>query len=432
MKNNLIKTGLLLMIVALLSLFSCRPDDENIKIEDPKENPEAPGGNQGPSVGKVTDIGSPVGTLETTTIGPAGGSFVTSDQRLKIEVPQGTFSSDQVITVQPITNENGPGIGLAYRITPHDVAFSKPVKLTFKYAEEDIITSAPEALGIAYQDENKIWKALGGSVLDTVSKAISVTTTHFSDWSVFLSFDLFPPTSVLNPGETVQLELMGYLLEDIGVSLKIGDEMVIVEPRDLTPFVKEWTLAGAGTLTPNGSKAVYTAPAITPKVNPVAISLELKLNQPGRFFLVRNILIGQEGIYLKLDNEEYFHMHGQVHYLAPADMSVLTGGTAVDGQNKGISIHWQGKLSINTFTWTEKMPLFNYNYDARYMYLHYFQKTVSPGKLEITGYGEVDGYVTGTFQLEASGLLDTQAKPGQDAWLRKGKIQGYFRVKRKA
>lgn len=64
------------------------------------------------------------------------------------------------------------------------------------------------------------------------------------------------------------------------------------------------------------------------------------------------------------------------------------------------------------------------------MYLHYYNQEISPGKLTITGYGEVDGYVTGTFYLEGAGLLDGQAPAGTNPWLRKGKIEGYFRVKR--
>jgi hypothetical protein len=424
MKNYTNAVMALLLIMAT-TFYSCEQiDDIN------KDIPENPADSSNTVGGKVTDIGTPVGVAESTVIGASGGSLSTADARLKIEVPEGAFTSDQTVVIQPITNNNEPGKGLAYRISPHDITFAKPVKITFNYTEEDIKTSFPEALSIAYQDKKQVWQGIGVSKLDTTNQSVSIYTTHFSDWSLFTSLDLFPPTSIANPGETIELELVGYFDEDLLVPIAAGQEAPIMGKRAVSKYAKEWTLAGSGILKPNGPKATYTAPSQIPAVNPVAVTLELDLKQKGKFFLVRNIFIGRAGIYLKLDNNEYFHMDGEVRYLAPANMTMLTGGTVVEGQTRGISIHWEGKISMQSFHWTTKLPLFNYNYEGRYMYLHYFEQEISPGKLTITGYGEAGGYVTGKFYLEAAGLLDGQAPAGQYPWLRKGKIEGYFMVKR--
>jgi hypothetical protein len=415
---------LALLLILTTAFSACKEqDDIIIQPEKPEETPHN-------VAGKVTEIGTPVGVAETALIGPAGGSFTTSDKRVKIEVPSGAFSSDQTVAIQPITNTNGPGKGLAYRITPYNVTFAKAVKITFHYTEDELNSSFPEALGIAYQDKNRIWQAVGVSQLDATNRTVSVQTTHFSDWSLFTSLDLHPDAMMVNPGETIELQLFGYFGQEMLVPMVPGEEAPIADKTDLTGYVKGWTLAGAGVLRPNGAKATYTAPSVIPAVNPVAITLEVDLKQKSRYFLVRNLFIGRPGIFLKLNNGDYFHMDGEVRYLAPADMSVLGGGTVIGGQHRAISIHWLGKINRETFLWTLKNPVFNYNTDGRYIHQHFYKQEVSPGKLTITGYGEVNGYVSGTFYLEGAGLLDGQPAPGQDPWLGKSKIEGYFRVKR--
>lgn len=424
---TIFKTSLFTLIVSVaIALCSCE------QIEDiKKDQPDTPVDSSETIVGKVTEIGTPAGSAESKTIGVAGGSFSSSDNRIKVEVPEGAFTSDQTLSIQPITNTNGPGKGIAYRISPHDITFAKPVKITFNYTEEEISTSFPEALAIAYQDENQVWQAIGVSELDTVNRSVTILTDHFSDWSLFTSLDLVPPTSTVNPGETIELELVGYFEDDMLVPMVAGQKAPIMEKRDVSQYVKQWTLAGEGVLKANGVKATYSAPSTVPALNPVAVTLELDLKQKGKFFLVRNLFIGRPGVYIKFDNRDYLHLDGEARYLAEGDLTVLTGGTTSEGRNYGLSIIWGGKISMQTFHWTSKLPDFNFNWDARYMYKHHYNLDISPGKLIITGYGEVDGYVTGTFLLEAAGLLDTQAPPGTPPFIKQGKIEGYFRVKRK-
>ncbi|MBP0905439.1 hypothetical protein ACFSKN_09970 [Mariniflexile gromovii] len=413
----------ILVLLTLLTVAFISCEDEGVKNDD-NGNPS------GPVVGKVTEIGVPLGEVETTIIGPSGGSFSTSDNRLRIDVPAGAFTSDQTLTVQPITNNNGPGKGLAYRLSPHSLTFSKPIKLTFSYTDEETSTTFAEALAIAYQDKYKVWQAIGISELDLINKTVSVYTTHFSDWSLFESFHIIPATSTVSLGETIELKVVGYFGEDLLVPLVAGEQAPITEPREASQYVKKWTLAGSGVLKSTGAKATYTAPNQVPTVNPVAVTAEVDLKHKGKYFLVRNLYIGQTGIYLKLDNNDFFHMEGEVRYIQDADLSMLTGGTILNGETRGIAIHWQGKISKQTFQWTSEFPLFNYNYQSRYMYLQYYYQEVSPGSLIITGYGDVGEYVTGTFYLEASGLLDSQVPAGGNPWPRKGKIEGFFKVRR--
>jgi hypothetical protein len=243
--SPLINPFIALLLILASTFYACKEQDDIIK------KPE------NPVVGKVTELGTPVGMAETAIIGPGGGSLTTSDKRVKIEVPSGAFASDQTVTIQPITNTNGPGKGLAYRITPHTITFAKAVKITFHYTEGELGSSIPEALGIAYQDEKRVWQAVGVSQLDTINRKVSVYTMHFSDWSLFTFLDLLPNAMTVNPGETIELQLVGYFGDDQLVPLAAGEEAPLVEKRDVAAYVKEWTLAGAGALKANDESNLF-------------------------------------------------------------------------------------------------------------------------------------------------------------------------------
>src|SRR5688572_28323673 len=81
------------------------------------------GENSTKEPGLVTTVGTPTGTATTKVIGTAGGTLSTPDNSLTVQIPAGTLSSDQTISIQPITNTNPASKGAAYRITPHDITF---------------------------------------------------------------------------------------------------------------------------------------------------------------------------------------------------------------------------------------------------------------------------------------------------------------------
>ena len=162
-----------------LILFSCKKNDVQPDTEVPTP------------VGVPTEIGTPDGSpAAQKSIDAAGGTISSNDGRIKIIVPAGALSTSQQVSIQSISNENPLAIKQAYRLLPHGVQFSKPVTIEFSYNDEDVKNTIPEALGIAYQDDKGIWQAQGGAVLNKSAKTITITTTHFSDWSLFESFYL--------------------------------------------------------------------------------------------------------------------------------------------------------------------------------------------------------------------------------------------------
>ena len=77
----------------------------------------------------VTAAGTPDGTAVTKTIGANGGAITSADGNISIIIPAGALEGDQEITVQPVVNKLPEGYGKAYRLTPHEIKFLKPVTI---------------------------------------------------------------------------------------------------------------------------------------------------------------------------------------------------------------------------------------------------------------------------------------------------------------
>src|SRR6185369_15766210 len=132
----------------------------------------------------VTPVGVPVDDPVTKTIGASGGSIISGDGIVELNIPAGALSSNTEISIQPVTNEAPGGIGLSYHLMPDGTKFSTPAKLIFHYTDHDISGSVPYLLYIAYQDSANIWRAdyINRNV-DTVAKTASLDISHFSIWS---------------------------------------------------------------------------------------------------------------------------------------------------------------------------------------------------------------------------------------------------------
>ncbi|MCK7557096.1 hypothetical protein MKQ70_19640 [Chitinophaga sedimenti] len=238
------------LLTALLAVSACNKNDND-------DNPLPT-----PGTGEVTAVGVPDGDYQSgATIGAAGGTIVSPDDELTVTIPAGALTSNQEIRITRITNTNPMGIKNGYRITPHNLQFAKPVTITFNYTDEDIAGSIPEALGIAYQDAAGVWQSMPDVTLNKTAQTVSVTSTHFSDWSFFESFEIQASSRFIGPGESAQLEVISHA----NVVGPLTGEQPIGKRQSMTAqFIKGWSLSGAGTLTPNGAKASYKAPGKVP------------------------------------------------------------------------------------------------------------------------------------------------------------------------
>lgn len=243
----------------------------------------------------VTSLGVVVGEPTQMMVPTTGGTVTSADGRLKIEVPAGALAADQMITVQPITNQSPGGLGVAYRLGPEGLTFAIPATLTFSYNSVDISGSELLALNVAYQDAKGQWNSINSITRDDTATTVSVTTSHFSDWSMLLGWQLTPAMAMVQTTGTVNFTINYCRGEDVGEDLVMLRDDCATDSYWFT--VQGWQVNGV----PNGNSALgtvedlmggatYTAPGTAPATDPVAVSATATLN--GRkTVLVSNVWI---------------------------------------------------------------------------------------------------------------------------------------------
>ncbi|MBS1752083.1 MAG: hypothetical protein JST63_19455 [Bacteroidetes bacterium] len=385
--------------------------------------------------GQATPVGEPQETPVTATIGAAGGTLQSADGQVRIVVPSGALAGDNNFSVQRITNTNIAGRGSAYRLLPHGLQFSKPIIISFFCDTANFEEIVADAIGIAYQDDKGVWQG-SGAIYDSVAKTFSVSTSHFSDWSLFTAFAINPVTAALEPGKTLHLSVVNYMSDDLPVPPVPGVKKPIGPQHDLNAqYIKEWKLAGEGKLIANGSEADYIAPTTIPSKNPVAVSVSLNGSGNSKYLLVSNIYIGAEGITFRINNGPWLRgtiplgvveaegIHSLDAAVVPAD-----GGAA----NAALSLKWSGYPSGWHLNWGKKLPWFLYQPPGTTIYQQFIVqgKNIIPslGGVHFSSYSETKGKdIIGSFILEQAGKMEST---GTGVKWTPVKIEGFFKTKR--
>lgn len=407
----------------MLLVISCKKTD--------LYNPATGSGNgsgTGNNNGKVTPVGTPAGAMESKKIGPGGGSFTSSDGRITLDFPAGALGSDQTIGIQPVSNYVSGAAGVAYRITPHNLNFKIPVRVSFNYGDSDLVGTVKSGLAIAFQDANRIWQAVGNGSNDTTTRKISVYTTHFSDWTLFKKYLLVPEIAFVEPAASIKMGVVRTV--DLTGELELPPLETPVRDS-LAAVVKEWKLGGAGTLAPAGSEAIYTAPAQIPANNPQAVSVTLNSTSSWKVILVANVYVGGEGITFRVDNGPWMHGSVPLGVRTTAGISNMIGAPVVNGVPKGaVAIRWTSAPIMTPINWEIQMPEFNYSPGNQQSYWHFYVQgpnvIKSPGSLFFFRRQNPGGYVSGTFILEKSGRSDGGST--SPVWPTH-RIEGFFHVK---
>jgi len=227
--------------------------------------------SSGEMVFAPTEVGTPEGDKVTKDIGPAGGSIASPDGRLTLTVPQNALTDTVAFTIQPITNKAGGGLGSAYRLGPDGKTFTTPLEISVRYDEHDLEGTIPEALSLAYQDEKAAWHAQKLAKLDRDKKTLTVSTTHFSDWSFLSRLVLSPSEATLPVGVGLPIRVL-YQCQ-IGYIEKIFRKCEALPPQKNH---HPWELQGAGTIDQSG---LYTAPAKRPSPNIVHVLYSYEFEQ---------------------------------------------------------------------------------------------------------------------------------------------------------
>ena len=250
-------------------------------------------------------------TAATTAVGTAlpvppaskvidatGGSISSADGRMTVTVPAGAVAAASSFTIQPITNQAPGGVGDAYRLGPAGETFSTPVSISVHYSSADLAGTVADLLSLAYQDAQGRWAINKSVTLDTANQAITVSSTHFSDWALIAGLSISPAAARIGTGATQALTLIECEQLDSGNPLIEYVAECGPAPGGASGWSANSVLGGnsaVGTVANTGeATATYTAPAQSPAANPVAVSTQA-LVQPltkTTETLVSNITVG--------------------------------------------------------------------------------------------------------------------------------------------
>jgi hypothetical protein len=243
----------------------------------------------------ATAAGAPSGAAASALVGTAGGSVSAPDGRLTVTIPSGALAGNTTIGIQPLTNMAHGKIGKAYRLTPDGQVFLRPVTLTFAYTDPDLAGTAVGLLGAAFQTADSYWQWAGDATVNTATKTVSVGTSHFSNWSLVKSVQIFPATETVHVNGSADLEVTlcydATSPDPLGYQCEVG-VFAMTEP------IGDWSVngkpggdSGFGTVSGSGQEATYTAPSFVPVPNTVAVSATVDFGPKGKSTLSSDITI---------------------------------------------------------------------------------------------------------------------------------------------
>jgi len=210
----------------------------------------------------ATEVGTPVGSAATKSIGPSGGSLASPDNRLTLTVPPNAVSDAVNFAIQPVTNKSATGLGLAYGLEPTGKTFTTPLEISVHYDDHDLEGTFPEALSLAYQDQKGAWHLQKSAKLDMEKKTLTVSTTHFSIWSLGPVIKLSPSKATLRVGESLDI-LITMCAEGFFDRIVTG----FADCKTGWWAGTTWRLLGVGKLTGDYPRMIYTAPGKKPIPN---------------------------------------------------------------------------------------------------------------------------------------------------------------------
>lgn len=244
---------------------------------------------------------APGSSAATAGIGPAGGTVRSPDGALTIDIPAGALAAVTPIEIQPIANNAPGGQGAAFRLLPSDTTFAVPVKLRFQLAPADLAGTTLDAIGVGFQGADGRWRAVDAVARDTTS--VSVTTSHFSDWSRLVGWQIRPAEAHVKSGDHATLRVIDCEpTEDDGVTSLLA---ACTADDILSALVSGWAVngvpggnMGVGLLQSSGDVADYLAPIVVGEETfAVSVQLTPRRAHPN-VTLVSNITVGSDQSFL--------------------------------------------------------------------------------------------------------------------------------------
>ena len=225
--------------------------------------------------------------------------MATDDGRFSVSIPPGALSADTPISIQPTENTAPEGLGASYHLTPDGQVFQQPVQLSLVYTDDEVDGSAPEALGIAFQDDKGMWEWQPRVTVDPAAHRLGVATTHFSTWAGIPGLQLRPRKASVKLNKQVTL-FTAVCTRPAGTVVFAGECVSAPhsEGRPGTLIASSWAVNGAprgttafGLVEGTSGSGVYTAPSKKPAKPIVAVSAQAVSASGTTVLLASNVTI---------------------------------------------------------------------------------------------------------------------------------------------
>ncbi len=116
--------------------------------------------------------------LDSDRIGSDGGTIVSEDGRMSIEIPAGALDQKVEITIAVVAGPDGSASDL-YVMEPMGLTFSRPVVVTYDYDDETLGDADADALTMV-ADREADWAYLGDLRVDEADQTVSASLMALS------------------------------------------------------------------------------------------------------------------------------------------------------------------------------------------------------------------------------------------------------------
>lgn len=123
------------------------------------------------------------------TIGPRGGTVMSDDGRLTLDIPAGAVAKDVEIRIEVVDDAPRGTVGTVYAIEPAGLQLAVPAELTYDLATDesdralDLTGVTMDAL-VLVTEKGARWEKMADRSLDADAETLSASVLFFSSYAI--------------------------------------------------------------------------------------------------------------------------------------------------------------------------------------------------------------------------------------------------------